>query len=808
VLEQDKPHIGIAGEPTRAKDIKSLIRCSLDGHPANGLDGARLAPQQDVNIKTDLQEVARQKAVWGPKRRHSVWRLKQTLALVALLTIGLATSAYAAVNGTQQDRGANRGPALKPGQVNDQVKDYKIDPEVTRRVNGGTSRDTISLVVTLLPGQKLPSQFKPYARGGRLSIINGYQLSHVPIGLVSTIASNSATKRVHFDRPTKPHDALSTSAVSANASDPAHLINQQLYAYTGSGVHVAIIDSGIASDSLPDLEDGRVSFVNFADSNPLRHDGFGHGTHVAGIVAGDGTSNPKYAGMAPGASIVSLKVLDDTGVGTMGDILAALSWINDHPEANIRVVSMSVGAAVTESYWTDPLTLAVKVLVDQGITVVVAAGNFGEDPNGNLQWGAITSPGIAPWVLTVCAFSTQGTYDASDDVMASFSSSGPTAVDFGAKPDLCASGMGVVSLASPGSVLYAEGAQATPKSWLVGADPTNPNSVAPYEVLSGTSMATPSVTGAVALMLEANPNLTPNLIKAILQYTAHSQPGISSLRQGAGFMNVNGALALATAYANMPAALSQPAATATSVAAVATLPVPSDWSKTVIWGNQMLTGGIINPYGNAWTPGVEWGWATTQIASGDPVVWGTLCAGSCDNIVFGTASNGDNIVWGTAAAANTVSGTAAAGNIVWGTAAPGDNIVWGTSAAANIVWGTAINAGNIVWGTAAAGNIVWGTSAASNIVWGTSAASNIVWGTNCGGGDCNVVWGSMGPDNIVWGTATSSNIVWGTAAAGNIVWGTSASNNIVWGTAAAGNIVWGTADEAENVVWPVSAGGK
>src|SRR5207249_462640 len=108
----------------------------------------------------------------------------------------------------------------------------------------------------------------------------------------------------------------------------------------------------------------------------------------------------------------------------------------------IRVVNMSVGAAVTESYLTDPLTLAAKALVDRGVTVVVAAGNLGKNRSGQLQWGGITSPGIAPWVLTVCAFSTQGTYDTSDDVMAGFSSSGPTAVDFSAKPDICAPGVG------------------------------------------------------------------------------------------------------------------------------------------------------------------------------------------------------------------------------------------------------------------------------------------------------------------------------------------------------------------------------
>jgi hypothetical protein len=223
-------------------------------------------------------------------------------------------------------------------------------------------------------------------------------------------------------------------------------------------------------------------------------------------------------------------------------------------------------------------------------------------------------------------------------------------------------------------------------------------------------------------MLQANPNLTPNLIKGILEYTAISKPGVSALRQGAGFMNVSHAIAMASLAA-------QPVRTATAV------PMPSTWSKHVLWGNHMLTGGVINPNANAWRLGVEWGWAKTNAADGDNIVWGTQCGDACDNIVWGTAADGDNIVWGTAADGD---------NIVWGTAADGDNIVWGTDCGGadcdNVVWGTATDGDNIVWGTAADGD---------NIVWGTAAdGDNIVWGTAADG------------DNIVWGTSNVTNIVW------------------------------------------------
>jgi subtilisin family serine protease len=224
-----------------------------------------------------------------------------------------------------------------------------------------------------------------------------------------------------------------------------------------------------------------------------------------------------------------------------------------------------------------------------------------------------------------------------DDEVAAFSSSGPTAVDFAAKPDVCAPGVGIVSTASPDSTLFEAGLLATP-SWLIpGVGPSRYRYL-PYESLSGTSMATPFVSGTVALMLQANPNLTPNLIKAILEYTSISKPGLSALRQGAGFLNVSHAVAVAGLVANPPSARG--------------VPIPSTWARHILWGNHMLSGGVINPSANAWRQGVEWGWAKTNATDGDNIVWGTMSDG--DNIVWGTASDGDNIVWGTAHVGNRV----------------------------------------------------------------------------------------------------------------------------------------------------------
>ena len=148
-------------------------------------------------------------------------------------------------------------------------------------------------------------------------------------------------------------------------------------------------------------------------------------------------------------------MLDAQGQGTISRIISALGWIAANAKTyNIRVVNMSVGAYIHESYWTDPLTLATKKLTDKGITVVAAAGNMGKNAAGKLQYGGITAPANAPWVLTVGASNTKGTLTRSDDEMAGFSSSGPSFLDFEAKPDLVAPGVGTASLAVPGSLFY------------------------------------------------------------------------------------------------------------------------------------------------------------------------------------------------------------------------------------------------------------------------------------------------------------------------------------------------------------------
>ncbi len=671
-------------------------------------------------------------------KRKSVWGRNPVLGLVALLVFGLSATGFAAGSGDSESgkRHSRQAPHARPDGPSSRVKNYKLDDEIQRR-RDGNPQSTTRVIVTLVPGAKLPQDFKRYARAnGKLDIING-QVLDLPNRVIKQLESRPEIFRVHYDRPTREHDYRTSVTIGA-------LTVRSTMGYKGNGVGIAVIDSGIetwhddltkggAWGAFPYGDQRVAKFVDFVNGQTLPYDDNGHGSHVAGIIAGNGfDSLGEKAGVAPNAKIVSLKVLDANGYGTISNIIAALNWVVvNHDAYNIRVVNMSVGARVTESYWTDPLTLATKAVTDLGIVVVSAAGNFGKNALGNLQYGGITAPANAPWVLTVGASSTMGTLTRTDDTMAGFSSNGPTYIDYGAKPDLVAPGVGTVSLAAPGSTFYA-----TKTQYLLDAKPV-PLGFKPYLTLSGTSMAAPVVSGTVALMLQANPALTPNLVKAILQYTAQTYPGYKALRQGSGFLNALGAVKLAKFYAN-----NQPGSH---------MPVQRVWSKQIIWGNHRISGGYLNPRGNAWSTQIVWGAAHGLDGELDNIVWGTECGESCDNIVWGTGdADGDNIVWGTDG---------------------DDNIVWGTEGDDNIVWGTDFDG--------------------DNIVWGTGDDDNIVWGTDCGGADC---------DNIVWGRPAADNIVWGTADAGdNIVWGTSLDDNIVWGTSAEDDVTWSSSGEDAEV---------
>jgi serine protease AprX len=443
--------------------------------------------------------------------------------------------------------------------------------------------------------------------GGRadaaIAAVGGYAGRFLPgVGHVATIpdaalprlASRPEIAGIRLDRPVSGTFER-TAAGFDGESAPETL------GFEGDGVGVAIIDSGVANWH-DDLGSGTVvHFVDFVNDLLAPHDDYGHGTHVAGIIAGNGyDSGGARRGVAPGARLVVLKVLDESGDGHISDVIAAIDYaIQQRQRFNIRVINLSVSAGVHESYRTDPLTLAAQRAVDAGMVVVTAAGNLGRSAKRAVQYGGITSPGNAPWVLTVGATDQHKTAARVDDTVAPFSSRGPTSIDEEIKPDLVAPGVAIESLADASSTIF----RANPNARLSGTVNTVS---APYISLTGTSMAAPVVAGTVALMLEANPKLTPNLVKAILQYTAERRGRYDVVSQGAGFLNARGAVQLAFELVGGHTASIDPVR----------------WARQIIWGGQRVGGGVLTMDANAWRTDVVWG--ATLTPAGSRVVWGTV----------------------------------------------------------------------------------------------------------------------------------------------------------------------------------------
>ena len=230
----------------------------------------------------------------------------------------------------------------------------------------------------------------------------------------------------------------------------------------------------------------------------------GHGTHVAGIIGNSDKEGGQYVGVAPGVNFVSVRVLDDTGMGTYADVLRGLNWVVQNKDRyNIRVLNMSMYAAPVAPYWADPYNLAVMAAWKAGIVVIASAGNDGPKP---LSVGV---PGNTPYIITVGAFTDNYTpEDMGDDYIPPFSASGPT-LDAFVKPDVIAPGAHVSSLMRNNSYL----AQQYPENRIRSL----------YFKMSGTSMSAAVVSGIVALMLHEHPELTPDQVKYRLSMTARPQ---------------------------------------------------------------------------------------------------------------------------------------------------------------------------------------------------------------------------------------------------------------------------------------------
>jgi serine protease AprX len=476
----------------------------------------------------------------------------------------------------------------------------------------------------------------------------------ITAGDVTALSNQPNVSYISLNRPLLATLDYSAAAVGAPAAWSS--------GWDGTGIGVAVIDSGIYSH--PDLLSAQgQSRVVYRQSfiGGVQYDDFGHGTHVAGIVAGSGaTSNVPGSshvlrGMAPNANLLDLRVLDQNGSSTDSVVIAAIQEaVNLKNTYNVRVINLSLGRPIYESCSIDPLCEAAEAAWSDGIVVVAAAGNGGR--NG---YSTVLSPGNSPHAITVGAMKTLGTYPRNDDLIASYSSKGPTYIDMTVKPDVVAPGNLVVSLLAPGSTLANE----FPENVIGPSYYSSTGSGAPqYMQLSGTSMATPAVSGIVALMLQKDPSLAPDTVKARLMKTATKTFPVSSVATdpttgqsytsyydiftiGAGYVDATSALAdYEEAYLSSvsPSASYNPIFQQGSLV----LPLTSNWT----WSPQ-------------WSPEVVWG---NTVLPNRSTIWNSSYAWSS------SSSWGTNIAWGTSGPSNT--------NIAWGTSGPSStNIAWGTS---------------------------------------------------------------------------------------------------------------------------------
>ncbi|HEY0068805.1 MAG TPA: S8 family peptidase [Chloroflexia bacterium] len=383
------------------------------------------------------------------------------------------------------------------------------------------------------------------ALGGKvtmdLSIINGFS-AQMPARNIPELAKAEGVRWVSLDAPTQetrkggPGDNGNLESIYPQAVGANTLWNAASY-LQGNGIGVAVVDSGVNA-SHPDLQGRVTAQVNFGATQQDTADAYGHGTHVAGIIAGNGAaSGGRYVGIAPKANLVNVKVSDEQGASTASSVVAGLQWVLENKETyNIRVVNLSLNSSVEQSYNVDPMDAAVEVLWFNKIVVVVSAGNTGKN--------ALFPPANDPFVITVGAADNNGTVATQDDRLASFSSSAKTENRV-TKPDLVAPGVDLVSaFAGDGSNLALNHADHKVTGF--------PGSEY-YFRMSGTSMSAPVVAGAVALLLQDEPDLTPDQVKYRLTSTANKMSGKGS---GAGQLDayaaVNGT-STASANAGVPA---------------------------------------------------------------------------------------------------------------------------------------------------------------------------------------------------------------------------------------------------------------
>jgi serine protease AprX len=439
-------------------------------------------------------------------------RLGLALALVATLALTTAGSALAGSKPppTSQAWMTNK---LRTGATNNQSAKFKV-------VVLGTRTATTTDVTNAINSARKSNPGNAYGIYRQLTVIRG-DTAEVTGKQLLALQSNSKILSIVEDA------RVVQTALSNVQLWPLAAGVSSLWASVPSGPAIAIVDSGIDASKAADFG-ARViqqqNFVTNSQSPNSVNDTYGHGTFVAGLAAGAADG---YTGSAPGANIVSLDVFDDSGAGTIGDVIAAADWIYKNKDKyNIRVANFSLTGSTDASFMYDPLDQAVEKLWLGGVVVVTAAGNYGDTLTGVRY-----APGNDPFVITVGSSDIAGTVDPSDDFVAPWSARGYTFDGF-MKPEIGAPGRYQNGPAPLTSTMYV----------------THPERiVAPgYMWMSGTSFATAVVSGAAADILALQPTWTPDQVKGALMLSAKRYANASSYGLGVGVLD---ALAASTVFA-------------------------------------------------------------------------------------------------------------------------------------------------------------------------------------------------------------------------------------------------------------------
>jgi serine protease AprX len=456
-----------------------------------------------------------------------------SLGLLLLLSPALASSQQAP---EADDEAIEASPAPPPPPT--PPSPYrKLAPALVElgAQSGFASTEMVDVVVTLgAVGDTVEAKVEDTA----VSITTGtlvklpFQMMRVPVNALNNLAADGKVRYVSAD--SEVFGASQPARATARVPGSTVHLNTPNTAFKGTGVTVAIVDTGVAPH--PDFYHlaGQFDFVNGAQAVPTANaDPFGHGTHVAGMVGATGANshNGKFQGVATQASVVALRVLDHEGRGNLSDVLRALDWIIQvgRTQHGIKVANLSLGKGVEEVQALDPLVQAVNAVWDAGVVVIVSAGNHGRDGHYT-----ISSPGNSRKVITVGSITDHGTGSFFfDDYVSTFSSRGPTLFDHVMKPDLLA----------PGNKIMAPYAENALLGVLLPSDRVVCGSTCGwrYMKLSGTSMSAGLVSGAAARMLQKSPGLSPATVKARLMRSARKIWG-DPTATGTGVLDVEAAM--------------------------------------------------------------------------------------------------------------------------------------------------------------------------------------------------------------------------------------------------------------------------